>query len=136
ASILCASTLPRSLLAVSPRPISFYHLHTGASLRLDYSPSDDLACDEAMRALEYFLRDFRTEEVHAIDPELLTQLQVLFAASDFRGRFEVISGYRSPKTNDALRRAGTGVAKDSWHMHGRAIDVRLTGLPTLELSRA
>jgi uncharacterized protein YcbK (DUF882 family) len=136
ASALCAAMLPRPLMAAAPKPIAFYHLHTGAALHLDFAPADSTARSQALEALDYFLRDFRTEEVHAIDPQLLAQLQLLYAAADYRGRFEVISGYRSPQTNAALRQSGGGVAKNSWHMQGRAIDVRLTTLPTLDLYRA
>jgi uncharacterized protein YcbK (DUF882 family) len=135
-SALFAGTLPRTLLAAAAPPIPFYHLHTGAALRLDVAPSDAAAHTQALEALDFFLRDFRTEEVHAIDPELVAQLQLLYAQAGYRGRFEVISGYRSPQTNAALRRNGGGVAKNSWHMHGRAIDVRLTTVPTSDLYRA
>jgi len=51
-------------------------------------------------------------------------------------RYEVISGYRSPATNAYLRRMGSGVAKDSLHTKGRAIDVRLNGVALSDLHRA
>jgi uncharacterized protein YcbK (DUF882 family) len=57
-------------------------------------------------------------------------------ATGSNGRFEVISGYRSPKTNAALRNKSNGVAKRSLHMQGRAIDVRLTGVDTAQLRKA
>jgi uncharacterized protein YcbK (DUF882 family) len=83
-----------------------------------------------------FLRDFRTGEEHDIDVQLLDALSTLYERFDGRGHFEVISGFRSPRTNEALRHVTTGVAKDSLHMSGRAIDVRLTSAATDELRAA
>ncbi len=87
----------------------------------------------ALARVNHFLRDFRTGDVHPIDPGVL---DILFdvrtrAASD--EPFHVISGYRSPRTNAFLRTHSTGVSKHSLHMQGRAIDVRLPGLPTRKL---
>ena len=58
---------------------------------------------------------------------------MLYAQAQRRGRFEVISGYRSPRTNKALRQSSNGVAENSLHMTGRAIDVRLTSVATSDL---
>ncbi|HLE65999.1 MAG TPA: DUF882 domain-containing protein, partial [Burkholderiales bacterium] len=80
-------------------------------------------------------RDFRTGETHPIDPRLLDTLNVLCALCG-GGVFEVISGYRSPKTNAMLRGAGGGVAEHSLHVEGRAIDLRLTGFRTARLRDA
>ncbi|HEY8520191.1 MAG TPA: DUF882 domain-containing protein [Gammaproteobacteria bacterium] len=119
-------------LAAGPRRLSFYHLHTTERLDIVYREHGELVPD-ALAAIDHLLRDFRTGEAHPIDVNLLDTLAVLFDAFGQRGRFEVISGYRSPRTNEALRRSTTGVAKDSWHMSGRAIDVRLTSVPTTAL---
>jgi uncharacterized protein YcbK (DUF882 family) len=69
----------------------------------------------------------------AIDPALLDLLHDLGARTGSTKPFEVISGYRSPATNEALRRASDGVARSSLHMSGRAIDIRLAdvALPAL-----
>jgi uncharacterized protein YcbK (DUF882 family) len=74
------------------------------------------------------LRDFRTGDMHQMDPGLLNLLVALTDKTETRSPFYVISGYRSPKTNALLRDeggAGTGVAKKSLHMQGQAIDIRL-----------
>jgi uncharacterized protein YcbK (DUF882 family) len=83
--------------------------------------------------VNYFLRDFRTGDIHVIDPGVL---DILFEVRSRAGRndpFHVISGYRSPATNAYLRSRSAGVAKHSLHMEGRAIDVRLPGFPTRKL---
>jgi uncharacterized protein YcbK (DUF882 family) len=91
---------------------------------------------EALAEISRYLRDFRTEQNHDIDVGLLDTLHDLYATFDGRGNFEVISGYRSPRTNAALRHVTTGVAENSLHIQGRAIDVRLTSAKTAALRDA
>lgn len=83
--------------------------------------------------MNHFLRDFRTGEVHTIDPALLDVLFDLRTLADRDDVFQIISGYRSPTTNSQLRRKSGGVAKRSLHMDGKAVDIRLTGFPTRKL---
>jgi uncharacterized protein YcbK (DUF882 family) len=115
--------------------LSLYHLHTTETLRIVYRERGELIPD-ALEEINYFLRDFRNEQMHSIDVALLDELCRLHAVFDGRGHFEVISGYRSPQTNEALRHVSTGVAKDSFHLSGRAIDVRLTSAKTAKLRDA
>ena len=82
---------------------------------------------------DHLLRDFRTNEEHTIDPALLDILFQLQLEAHHDGPFEVISGYRSPQTNAALRSRSSAVAEHSLHMQGRAIDIRLRGFPTAKL---
>jgi uncharacterized protein YcbK (DUF882 family) len=89
-------------------------------------PRGDADLADALARIDWFLRDFRTGESRAIDPALLDQLQQVAAATGTRALFDVISGCRSPATNEFLRRTGGGgVAAHSLHLDGRAIDVRL-----------
>lgn len=117
------------------RSLSFYHTHTGERLKLTYF-SDGRYQEEALMELNHYLRDFRTNEMHAIDAGLFDILHAAKNACDSNGTFEVISGYRSPQTNNQLRRQGRGVAQRSLHLEGRAIDVRLTGVRTSDLKKA
>jgi uncharacterized protein YcbK (DUF882 family) len=87
--------------------------------------SDGGYLPEALRQINHLLRDFRTEEIHVIDLNLLDTLHDLAASTGSGGVYDVISGYRSPATNAQLRKKSNGVAKRSLHMLGRAIDVRL-----------
>lgn len=113
------------------RALSFVHTHTGESLSCVYYEG---GYDPATLArVNHFLRDFRTDEVHVIDPGVL---DILFAVRSRAGTddpFHVISGYRSPATNAFLRSHSSGVARHSLHMEGRAIDIRLPGFPTRKL---
>jgi uncharacterized protein YcbK (DUF882 family) len=114
------------------RSLSFVHTHTGETLSTVYFQNGNYLAP-SLEHINRFLRDFRTNEVHSIDPGLLDILFDLQTNAHHTGPFEVISGYRSPQTNAALRRQSTAVAEHSMHMEGRAIDVRLRGFPTAKL---
>jgi len=114
------------------RALSFRHTHTGESLLVVYY-EDGAYLPGALRQIDHLLRDFRSGEVHPIDPRLLDLLHETARAVGDHGDYEVISGYRSPATNAALRSKSDGVARRSLHMQGRAIDVRLTGVDSAVL---
>ena len=82
------------------------------------------------------LRDYRADVAHPIDPKLLDLLYQLQAKVDHQGEFHVISGYRSPATNAMLRKQSSGVAKHSYHVLGKAIDIRMPGFDTRQLRNA
>ncbi len=108
--------------------LSFLNIHTREKLTICYAPG---GCSlDTQEQINIFLRDFRTGEIFPTDPGLLDTLYCIQQQVKGQGVFEVISGYRSPKTNQYLRRTSTGVAQNSLHMKGRAIDVRFNGLPT------
>lgn len=114
------------------RSLSFVHTHTGETLSTVYFQNGNYLAP-SLEHINHLLRDFRTNEVHSIDPGLLDILFDLQAGTHHPGPFEVISGYRSPQTNAGLRRQSSAVAEHSLHMEGRAIDVRLRGFPTARL---
>jgi uncharacterized protein YcbK (DUF882 family) len=130
------SSAARCAAAAAPaHRLSFYHIHTGEKLTVTYREAGQVI-PTALAKINHYLRDFRTDQVHDIDVALLDQLHSLFTTFDYRGNFEVISGYRSPRTNAALRHATTGVAERSLHIEGRAIDVRLTSAKIADLRTA
>jgi uncharacterized protein YcbK (DUF882 family) len=73
------------------------------------------------------LRDFRTGDVYKMDNDLIDLLNIMHHKMDAKQPFHVISAYRSPKTNASLSKKSSGVAKNSLHMQGKAIDIRLPG---------
>lgn len=129
------SFAPAARSTEPPRALAFYHTHTGERLRLTYA-ENGAHIPAALQEIDRFLRDFRTGEVRAIDPRLLDVLHQLRGRAGGRGTFEVISGYRSPRTNEMLHAKSSGVATHSLHMEGKAIDVRLTGVRTSHLRDA
>jgi len=132
--LLVAAAPFSSLAALAPeRKLSFYHTHTGEELSLVYHRNGNYL-PQALKKINHYLRDFRCDAVHTIDPVLLDILHDLQqAAGNPNGTFEVISGYRSPQTNRSLRQKSKGVAKNSLHMQGMAIDIRLEGTATRHL---
>ena len=120
--------------AAITRELKFTHTHTGE--RSPSSTSGGTYLPDALATINQFLRDFRTSEVHAIDPGLLDLLHGLTGLTGSRQPFQVISGYRSPATNEMLRNHSEGVAAGSLHMQGRAIDIRLADVPLTTLRHA
>jgi uncharacterized protein YcbK (DUF882 family) len=110
------------------RELSFRHTHTQETLSVVYW-RDGEYLNDALVAINHFLRDFRTGDKADMDPELLDLLYTVYSETGSRGQFEIISAYRSPKTNEMLRGRSNGVAKRSQHLLGKAIDVRLTDIP-------
>jgi uncharacterized protein YcbK (DUF882 family) len=108
------------------RQLEFYHLHTGESLRAVYWEGGRYL-EHGLAEIDHVLRDFRTGEVRAIDPELLDLVHRVRLALECDQPVHVISGYRSPETNAMLARRSSGVAKNSYHVKGMAIDLRLPG---------
>lgn len=128
---------PRRLLAHASvtRALSFTHMHTGERLAVEYFNGGAYLTD-ALATINHFLRDFRTGDVHAIDADLLDLVHGLAGLTHTTRPFQVISGYRSPATNEMLRHRSEGVAAGSLHMKGQAIDIRLADVPLVKLRQA
>lgn len=110
------------------RSLAFWHTHTHENLSVAFADATGYRA-AALGQINSFLRDFRTSEVRDIDPRLLDLLHRLAGEVDAPEPFHVISGYRSPRTNSALRSKSGGVARYSLHVEGKAIDIRLPGIP-------
>ncbi|BCX88001.1 hypothetical protein MIN45_P0368 [Methylomarinovum tepidoasis] len=135
-AVTLAALRPARARSAKPRELAFFHLHTEERLRVEYHDGHRYLPD-ALGEISHFLRDFRTGEVHAIDPGVLDILHALQQGTASGDRpFHIISAYRSPATNAMLRKRSKGVAKHSYHMQGRAIDIRLPGVALHHLYRA
>lgn len=119
--------------AAAGRALAFRHTHTGERLEIAYFAHGEYV-PAALARIDWLLRDFRTGDARRMDTRLLDTLHALAPLGG--GEFEIISGYRSPRTNARLRQASNGVAENSLHLSGRAIDARLAGLPTARLRDA
>lgn len=128
--------LPARAAAPATRSLAMSHTHTRERIELVYAVAQDYL-PEALGALNHFLRDHYSGEVGRMHPPLFDLLHALRQTLGSAGPFEIISGYRCPATNDRLRQTrGGGVAKQSLHMQGCAVDVRLSGVPLAELRDA
>ena len=117
------------------RRLKLFNTHTGEQLAATFWANGQYQEGELV-AIDRLLRDHRSGDVFTIDRRLYDILYALQQRLDARGTYEVISGYRSPATNKMLRRHGNGVARNSLHTHGQAIDVRLTGVALADLRHA
>jgi uncharacterized protein YcbK (DUF882 family) len=122
--------------ATEGRALEFFHTHRRDRLGLVYAVGDEFLPDSLGR-LNHFLRDHYNGGIGRMDPMLFEQLHRVRELLGARMPYDVISAYRHPETNARLRaKGGGGVAKKSLHMEGRAIDVRLPGVPLAELRDA
>lgn len=115
--------------------LSFRNAHSREAVTVVYWANGRYV-PNGLKQISRLMRDQRTNQVKLIDPRLLDQLYDLKMRLSPKGHFEVFSGYRSPASNARLRRVSSGVAKNSFHMRGQAVDVRLSGVATSTLARA
>ena len=133
---LAVPTLGASAAAASaPRSLSILNLHTGEKLAATYFEGGRYLPD-ALAALDRVLRDHRTGEVHPIAPGLIDLVADLAGQFGSPDAVQIISGYRSPASNAALRARSSGVATRSLHMQGMAMDIRVPGAPLERLRNA
>lgn len=124
--------VPRPALAArfgglsQKRTLSFYNIHTKESLHEVYWVNGTYRSD-ALRRINYILRDHRTAKIETIDTRLLDLLQGINTQIAAKEPFHVISGYRSPETNALLRKRSGAVARQSYHTLGKAVDISVPG---------
>ncbi|HRC26060.1 MAG TPA: DUF882 domain-containing protein [Alphaproteobacteria bacterium] len=115
--------------------VAFRNAHTMESFSGVYRVGDRYL-PEAFESINTILRDYRCGSTHPMDPRLMDLVYWLHYQTGQARPFDVISGYRSPQTNALLREAGgSGVARRSLHMEGKAVDIRLPGFSTGQLGR-
>jgi uncharacterized protein YcbK (DUF882 family) len=133
-----ASTIATPALATMKMPtigsyrVNFINSHTGESFNGVYRVGNKYLPD-AFDQINRVMRDFRTGEEYPIDPRTIDIIFMLQNKTGTRKQMEVLSGYRSPKTNTMLRHNSGGVARNSLHMVGQAIDLRLPEYSTSRL---
>lgn len=136
AGVVLPMTGPALASLPDARQLAFEHTHTGERLSVVFALGDHYL-PESLARLNVFLRDHYSGEVGNIDPRLFDLLYGIRQELACETAFQVISGYRCPQTNSRLRRGrGGGVAKQSLHMEGKAIDIRLVGVPLSDLRDA
>jgi uncharacterized protein YcbK (DUF882 family) len=123
------------------RALAFHNTHTNERLETVYFVAGRYQ-ESGLTAIDWIFRDHRTNDVRRIDPKLLDLLHLLGeqAAGETRAGappvYELVSGFRSPYSNELLRSRSGAVARHSQHLEGRAADVRLTGVPLRTLHAA
>jgi uncharacterized protein YcbK (DUF882 family) len=112
------------------RTLSFHHTHSGEDLTVTFKRNGRYDAD-ALKKLNHFLRDWRSQDSTTMDPHLFDILWEVYRDVDAKQPIQIISAYRSPKTNAMLRRRSShsGVARFSQHMLGHAMDFFIPGVP-------
>ncbi|MGB6291596.1 MAG: YcbK family protein [Vibrio anguillarum] len=136
--VVVAACAPQIVLASYPetsRILAMNNLHTGETLETCYFNGVRYVRSELDR-LNHICRDFRRNEVHPMDKNLFDQISKIQSLLGTQAEVQIISGYRSPATNEMLRTHSSGVAKKSFHMLGQAIDFRLDGVQLSQVREA
>lgn len=135
----CLAVLP-SVVQAAPaaargRELNLYNAHTGERFKGEFWHNGRYLPD-AFAEIKALMRDHRNGQQYPIDPRLMDILYVLQEKTENKNAFEIFSGYRSPATNERLRRVTNGVARESLHMQGQAVDLRLPGTRLADLRKS
>lgn len=114
------------------RTLSFLHLHTRESTTVTFKRNGRYD-DAGLKKLNWFLRDWRRDEQTTMDPKLFDILWEVYREVGGKEPIEIISAYRSPGTNNMLRARSSGVAENSNHTTGHAIDFEIPGVPLAKI---
>ena len=126
----------KALLELPERTVTLYNTNTGEFLSKFVYWQDGNYIKQALDEISYVLRDHRTEEMCEFDPSVLDQVFAITCKLTTAKPFEVLSAYRTEETNQKLRKNSRRVARHSLHIEGRALDLRLPGLPSKQLRAA
>lgn len=132
---LATLILPKAAPRFSTRKLALYNIHTGETFEGTYW-RENAYDPKALDRLAHVLRDRRNNKKHPMDPHLFDALHHLQSKLGTKDPYQVICGYRSPETNAKLHLASKGVAKNSLHLKGKAIDINLAHVSLKELSNA
>jgi len=117
------------------RTLRFLNTNTEEELIIKCSPEKDYDRETKQR-FSSLMRDHHADEVREMDPALIDVFFALSALTGASGTFKVLSGYRSPETNSWLKRFSHGVAENSMHIEGKAVDIRMDEMSTSQIHQA
>jgi uncharacterized protein YcbK (DUF882 family) len=111
------------------------NVNSGESISVTYWSNGTYHRD-VLDQLNHFLRDVKSGEQTEMDPHVLDVLWHTEQIVGFHGTVEILSAYRSPETNAWLASVSSGVAQDSQHINGNAMDIRMPGVPVYKIRQA
>ncbi len=117
------------------RSVFLLNPHTGDKLKTVYWENGQYH-SEPLKDIAYVMRDQHTEDMSPIDPKLMDILHALQTTLRTNNPFEVVCGYRTPRSNAFIYKHERGVGKNSYHMYGRAVDIRLADRSASSIQRA
>ena len=110
------------------RTITLHHTHRGDDITVTFKRNGRYD-EDGLKKLNQFLRDWRTDDVTTMDPQLFDAVWEVQREFGLDKPVHIISSYRSPRTNEMLRKRSSGVARHSLHMQGKAMDFFIPGVP-------
>lgn len=122
-SVLAPSATQTALANGDTRTLSFVHAHRNDVITVSFRVNGNYD-RAALAKLNHFLRDWRNDAQTNMDPRLFDVIWESYRSVGASGPVLVLSAYRSPNTNEMLRRRSRAVANNSQHMHGKALDFR------------
>ncbi|TMK09436.1 MAG: DUF882 domain-containing protein [Alphaproteobacteria bacterium] len=117
------------------RTLSFHHTHSEEDITVTFK-RDGRYDEEALKQLNHYLRDWRSQEQTTMDRRLFDILWEVYRDVDGKKPIHIISSYRSPATNAMLHRRSSGVARFSQHMLGHAMDFFIPDVPLEQIRYA
>lgn len=117
------------------RSLKLYFIHTKEKAEITYMRNGRYD-QRGLEQINRFLRDWRRNEPAKMDPKLLDVVWQVYQAVGARDYIHVVSAYRSPATNNMLRGRSSGVAENSQHTRGKAMDFYIPGVPLAKLRAA
>ncbi len=125
--VACAGSVQDATAVNETKTLSFHHTHSGEDLTVTFKRNGRYD-EAALKQLNHFLRDWRTQDETVMDRHLFDILWDVYRDVDGKQPIQIISSYRSPATNSMLRRRSSGVARHSQHMLGHAMDFYIPGV--------
>lgn len=126
-TLLPATTVSVSAASGGDRTLYLHHTHTGETGKFTFRRNGSYD-KKVLQQMNVFLADWRTKEPTKMDPALFDLLWKVYQDVGARQPINIVSSYRSPATNAKLRKASSGVAENSQHMKGKAIDFYIPGV--------
>nr|WP_249137061.1 DUF882 domain-containing protein [Bradyrhizobium tropiciagri] len=117
------------------RTLSFHHTHSNEDLTVTFK-RDGRYDEAALKQLNHFLRDWRSQDETVMDRHLFDILWEVYNDVGGKQPIQIVSAYRAPATNAMLRRRSSGVARHSQHMLGHAMDFFIPGVPLEQIRYA
>ena len=132
AAVMCwTMLLPPSVTpaqaAEDTRTLYLHYTHNGTTGKFTFKRNGKYD-QKVLQQLNVFLADWRTKKPTKMDPALFDLLWSVYREVGASQPINIVSSYRSPETNAMLRSKSSGVAKNSQHMEGKAIDFFIPGV--------
>jgi len=136
-TLLSANNVDTAVANGDTRTITLHHTHRGDNITVTFKRNGRYD-EDGLKKLNHFLRDWRTDDATTMDPQLFDAVWEVSREFGSDKQIHIISSYRSPRTNDMLRKrsAASGVARNSLHMQGKAMDFFIPGVPLEKIREA